>query len=88
MSNIYLTFVSDVTKDYASNVANTFKVKPNLRLQGDGWKVSIAFAMLPTMALFRCLKIMGQDLMGLDVVTERAGEVKQTAKCKKRVFSL
>jgi len=43
MSNIYLTFVSDVTKDYASNVANKFKVKPNLRLHGEGWHVSIAW---------------------------------------------
>ena len=44
MSNIYLTLVSEVTSDYASNVANEFKVKPNLRLHGEGWKVSIASA--------------------------------------------
>ena len=34
MSNIYLTLVSDVTKKYTSNVANQFKVKPQLRLPG------------------------------------------------------
>ena len=28
MSNMYLTLVSDATKDYASNVANQFKVNP------------------------------------------------------------
>ena len=44
MSNIYLTLVSDVTKKYTSNVANQFKVKPQLRLPREGWKVSVAGA--------------------------------------------
>jgi len=56
MSTIYLTLVSDVTSDYASNVANQFKVKPNLRLHGEGWKVSIASAILPKMTLFKNLQ--------------------------------
>ena len=36
MSSIYVTLVSDVTKNYASNVANQFKVKPQLMLPGQG----------------------------------------------------
>ena len=50
MSSIYVTLVSDVTKNYASNVANQFKVKPQLMLPGQGWKASIASAILPKMA--------------------------------------
>ena len=56
MSNVYLTLVSDVTSDYASNVANKFKVKPQLRLPGEGWKVSIVSAIVPRMALFKELQ--------------------------------
>ena len=56
MSNVYVTLVSDVTSDYASNVANKFKVKPQLRLPGEGWKVSIVSAILPRMALFKELQ--------------------------------
>ena len=53
MSNIYLTLLSDVTSDYANNVANQFKIKPSLTLSGTGWKVSIASAILPKMSLFK-----------------------------------
>ena len=56
MSNVYVTLVSDVTSDYGSNVANKFKVKPQLRLPGEGWKVAIQSAILPRMALFKDLK--------------------------------
>ena len=56
MSNVYVTLVSDVTADYSGNVANTFKVKPQLRLPGEGWKVSIQSAILPRMALFKELQ--------------------------------
>ena len=56
MSNVYVTLVSDVTSDYASNVANKFKVKPQLRLPGEGWKVSIVSAIVPRMALFKDLQ--------------------------------
>ena len=56
MSNVYVTLVSDVTADYSGNVANTFKVKPQLRLPGEGWKVSIVSAILPRMALFKELQ--------------------------------
>ena len=55
MSNVYLTLVSDVTSDYTGNVANKFKVKPQLRLPGEGWKVSIVSAILSRMALFKDL---------------------------------
>ena len=53
MSNVYVTLVSDTTADYSGNVANKFKVKPKLRLPGEGWKVSIQSAILPRMALFK-----------------------------------
>ena len=56
MSNFYLTLVSDVTQKYTSNVANQFKVKPQLRLPGEGWRVSIISAMLPKMSLFKDLQ--------------------------------
>ena len=56
MSNVYLALVSDVTKNYKSNVANQFKVKPQLRLHGEGWKVSVAGAILPPMSLFKDLQ--------------------------------
>ena len=56
MSNVYRTLVSDVTSDYPGNVANKFKVKPGLRLPGQGWKVSIVSAILPKMALFKDLQ--------------------------------
>ena len=56
MKNVYLTLVSDVTADYAANVANKFKIKPELRLPGEGWKVSIVSAILPKMALFKELQ--------------------------------
>jgi len=74
MSNIYLTFVSDVTKDYTSNVANSFKVKPNLRLHGEGWKVSIASAMLPKMALFKSLQTANVNLIELYAKTQKVGQ--------------
>ena len=74
MSNIYLTLVSDVTSDYNSNVANQFKMKPQLRLPGQGWKVSIASAVLPKMALFKPLQSAGVNLMALWAKTEKAGK--------------
>ena len=63
MSNVYLTLVSDVTKNYKSNVANQFKVKPQLRLHGEGWKVSVAGAILPPMSLFKDLQSETDNLM-------------------------
>ena len=56
MENVYVTLVSDVTADYNANVANQFKIKPNFRLPGEGWKVSIQSAILPRMALFKELQ--------------------------------
>ena len=63
MSNVYLTLVSDVTSDYGSNVANKFKVKPQLTLPGEGWKVSIVSAILPRMALFKDLQSETKNLI-------------------------
>lgn len=65
MSNVYLTLVSDVTKKYASNVANQFKVKPQLRSPGEGWKVSVAGAILPKMSLFKDLQSANVNLIEL-----------------------
>ena len=73
MSNIYLTLVSDVTKKYTSNVANQFKVKPQLRLPGEGWKVSVAGAILPKMPLFKELQSANVNLIELWGETETAG---------------
>lgn len=56
MKDVYVTLVSDVTADYSANVANQFKIKPELRLPGEGWKVSIQSPILPRMALFKDLK--------------------------------
>ena len=74
MSNIYLTLVSDVTQTYVSNVANQFKVKPGLRLHGEGWKVSIASAILPKMSLFKDLQSADVNLMELWAETEKANQ--------------
>ena len=74
MSNIYLTLVSDVTKKYTSNVANQFKVKPQLRLPGEGWKVSIISAMLPKMSLFKDLQSENVNVIELWGETEKAGQ--------------
>ena len=63
MSNVYLTLVSDVTQKYPSNVAHQFKVKPQLRLHGEGWKVSIVSAILPRMALFKDLQSETKNLI-------------------------
>ena len=65
MKNVYLTLVSDVTADYDSNVANKFKLKPDLRLPGEGWKVSIQSAILLKMALFKELHSSNVNLITL-----------------------
>ena len=63
MWHLYRTLTSDVTSDYSGNVANTFKVKLDLRLPGDGWKVSIHSAIVPKMALFQDLQTITDPLM-------------------------
>ena len=65
MKDIYVTLVSDVTADYSANVANQFKIKPKLRLPGEGWKVSIQSAILPRMALFKDLQTETWNLIEL-----------------------
>ena len=74
MSNIYLTLVSDATKDYMGNVANRLKVKPQLMLPEQGWKVLMAPAILPKMALFKNLESANVNLMELWAETEKAGQ--------------
>ena len=63
MWHVYRTLVSDVTKDYSSNVANKFKVKLDLKLPGQGWKVSIISAIVPRMALFKDLQNESRNLV-------------------------
>ena len=77
---MYLTLVSDVTSDYASNVANKFKVKTGLRLHGEGWKVSIVSAMLPKMALFKDLQDVNADLIVVYGKSEKRGQTDQFTK--------
>ena len=74
MSHIYLTLVSDVTKKYIGNVGNQFTMKPNLRLHGTGWKVSIATAILPKMSLFKSLQNADVNLMELWSKTKKQGQ--------------
>ena len=73
MKDVYLTLVSDVTSDYSGNVANKFKMKPNLRLPGEGWKVSIQSAILPKMDLFHDLQKTDIKLIALYGKTEKNG---------------
>lgn len=84
MSNIYLTLVSDVTSDYSSSVANQFKVKPQLMLPRQGWKVSIASAILPKMALFKNLQSANVNLMAL---WSEAGKSGRPDEWKKMFFN-
>ena len=63
MWHVYRTLVSDVTKDYSSNVANKFKVKLDLKLPGQGWKVAIVSAIVPRMALFKDLQNESKNLV-------------------------
>ena len=71
MSNVYVTVVSDVTSHYSGNVANKFKMKPQLRLPGDGWKVAIHSAVLPKMALFKDLQSKSVALITIYGKTEK-----------------
>ena len=75
MKNVYVTLVSDVTADYRANVANQFKLKPNLRLPGEGWKVSIQSAILPKMALFKDLQSSNVSLVTIFGKTEKQGGI-------------
>ena len=75
MSNVYLTLVSDVTSDYSGNVANKFKVKPQLRLPGEGWKVSIQSAILPKMALFKDMQSENVSVVTTYGKTEKTGGI-------------
>ena len=74
MWHVYQTLTSDVTADYAGNVANKYKVKLGLRLRRRNWKVSIVSAMLPKMALFKSLQDKKVNLMELWGKTEKAGQ--------------
>lgn len=73
MWHLYRTLTSDVTSDYSGNVANKFKVKLNLRLAGEGWKVAIISAMVPKMALFKDLQTSTDPLIALYGRTEKFG---------------
>ena len=76
MSNVHLTLLSDVTSDYANNEANHFKVKlnPSLKLPESGWKVAIAYAVLPKMAVFKHLQSQSVNLIELWYEAEIPGQ--------------
>ena len=76
MSVVFLTLLSDVTSDYANNEGNQFKVKlnPSLMLPGTRWKVSIAYAVLPKMSLFRHLQNESVNLIELWYEAEKSGQ--------------
>ena len=63
-----------MTKSYAVNVVNHFKVKPQLTLPEQGWKVSITSAILPKTALFKNLQSANVNLMELWSEAEKAGQ--------------
>ena len=75
MKDIYLTLVSDVTSDYSGNVANKFKIKPKLRLPGEGWKVSIQSAILPKMSLFKDMQSENVAVVSTYGKTEKSGGI-------------
>ena len=70
----YSTFVSDSTQKYSGNKAGSFTSFPDIRLAGEGWKVAIAQAMLPRMALFPSLQNENVNLMELWSETKKAGK--------------
>ena len=74
MFHVYETLASDVTSDYAGNVASKFKVKLGLKLPGTQWKVSILSAVLPKMTLFKSMQGTGVNLMELWAKTEHASK--------------
>ena len=76
----YSTFVSDVTTQYKQNKAWKFTVKPNLRLPGPGWKVSIAYALLPKMALFPSFQKTGVRLIEMYSKTKKQGQPEEYKK--------
>lgn len=76
MSDVSLTLLIDVTSDYANNEANQFKVKlkPRLMLPGTGLKVSIAYAVLPKMSLFKELQSESVNLIQVWYEAEKSGQ--------------
>ena len=52
MTDLFLTLLSDVTSDYANNQFQV-KLSLSLYLPGSGWKVSIAYAILPKISFFK-----------------------------------
>ena len=76
----YSTFVSDTTKEYSGNKAWSFTSLPKIRLPGPGWKVAIAHAMLPKMALFPSLQNEDVHLVELWSKTKKPGAVDEYQK--------
>ena len=82
MFHVYETLTSDVTSDFAGNVASKFKVKPGLNLPGLRWKVSIISAMLPKMALFKDLQTSNVNLITFYGKTEKRGATDEWTKAE------
>ena len=69
-----MTFTSRFTSKYLANVPWKFTVKPNIHLPGKNWKVAIAYAVLPPMALFKSLQTANVNLMELQMKSTKPGQ--------------
>ena len=70
----YITLRSRFTSKYLSNVPWKFTVKPSIHLPRKGWKVGIAYAVLPPMALFKSLQTANVNLMEVWSKTKKQGQ--------------
>ena len=70
----YVPVSSKYTSEYIANVPWKFKVKVNLHLPGQGWKVRIAYAVLPPMSLLKSLQTVSQNLMELHMISKKPGQ--------------
>ena len=76
----YVPVHSKLTREYLGNVAWNFTVKLNLHLPGEGWKVCIAYAMIPPMSLLKPLQSARENLIELHLVSKKAGQPDQPQK--------
>ena len=76
----YVPVSSHYTRDYIVNVPWKFKVKLNLHLPGHGWKVRIAYALIPPMSLLKPLQSVSENLMELHLVSKKPGQPDQVQK--------
>ena len=70
----YTTLRSKVSGKFIANTPWKFTMKPNIHLPGRGWKVAIAYVVLPQMALFKSLQTANVNLMELWAKTTKPGQ--------------